>query len=88
MTVNYFFSRNVQHHYRDMSCRPCSMDNMTVKATCFCKSCEDPEPLCEECAKQHTRFQICKDHEICQDIKYFQETESSIWYTIKHDTCI
>lgn len=54
-----------------MICFPCSNDSIEVQATHFCKSCEDPEPLCEICAKQHTRHRMAKGHEICAEITEF-----------------
>lgn len=49
-------------------CYPCSRDSLKIKATSFCKTCDDPEPLCEACAKQHTRQKIAKDHEISRNM--------------------
>lgn len=42
--------------------------------------CDDPEPLCDECAKQHSRQKICRDHEMCKDIQEFLNSRSNIWY--------
>lgn len=42
--------------------------------------CDDPEPLCVECAKQHTRQKICREHEMCKDIQEFLNSRSKIWY--------
>lgn len=30
-----------------MTCVPCSIENVQVKAAYFCQTCENPEPLCE-----------------------------------------
>lgn len=51
-----------------------------IKATHFCKTCEDPEPFCESCAKQHTRQKICKDHEICGDMNDYPQQVAKPWY--------
>lgn len=50
---------------------------MKTKGTHFCKTCEDPEPLCDNCARQHTRHKLFRDHEICdaiEEIKNYQES--------------
>lgn len=52
-------------------CDPCLNDDKKVTATHFCETCEDPEPLCELCAKQHTRQKAFKDHEISTNIHKF-----------------
>lgn len=45
--------------------------NIQTEATSFCKTCEDPELLCKDCATQHTRQRETKEHEICSDIDQF-----------------
>lgn len=58
---------------KELTCVPCSFENKPVKATYFCQSCKDPEPLCETCATQHTRQKLTRGHEIVRDIwKYFK----------------
>lgn len=47
-----------------IECDPCSNEGTKGKATHICKTCEDPEPLCETCAKQHTRQKAFRDHEL------------------------
>lgn len=44
---------------------------MSTEADRFCKSCQDPEPMCETCAKEHTRHKASRDHEICLDLVQF-----------------
>lgn len=63
-----------------MECDPCFIENIHVKATHFCKTCDDPEPLCDECAKQHTRQKICRDHEMCKNLLEFLRFRSKNWY--------
>lgn len=46
---------------------------MKVTAKHFCKTCEDPEPLCEICAKQHTRQRALKAHELSGNIHDFPQ---------------
>lgn len=55
---------------------------MHVEATLFCKTCEDPEPLCENCAKHHTLQKITRNHEMCGDILKFQKPNPITWYVI------
>ena len=52
-------------------CDPCLLGDVTSEATGFCKTCNDPEPLCRVCAVMHTRQKATKDHEICDDMKQF-----------------
>lgn len=54
-----------------IACIPCSYDKLDVKATHFCKTCEDPEPLCESCAKQHIRQKVAYNHKICEGMTDF-----------------
>lgn len=63
-----------------MLCIPCSNDSKEVQATHFCKTCEDPEPLCEMCANQHNRHKVSKDHEICPDIEEYPDPQQNIRY--------
>lgn len=63
-------------HEKEVECDPCFIENIHVKATHFCKTCVDPEPLCEECAKQHTRQKTCRNHELCKDVEEFVKFQS------------
>lgn len=53
---------------KKLTCVPCSFENIQVKAAYFCQTCEDPEPLCETCAAQHTRQKLARGHEIAKNI--------------------
>lgn len=55
-------------------------DNLQVKATHFCKTCEDPEALCGACAKQHTRQKLFREHQLCGEIQDFSQHLQSIGY--------
>lgn len=58
---------------KELTCVPCSFENVQVKAAYFCHTCKDPEPLCETCSTQHTRQKLTRGHEIYKDIwKYFK----------------
>lgn len=53
----------------DIFCDPCLNANLKNKATHFCKTCDSPDPLCKDCAQQHTRQKLSRNHELCEDIK-------------------
>lgn len=50
-------------------CVPCTFKKLRNEATRFCKTCEDPEPMCETCAEHHTLQQISRNHELSADIQ-------------------
>lgn len=54
-------------------CNPCFSENLQVQATHFCKTCDEPELLCELCAKHHTKQKLFKDHELSKVIGDFQK---------------
>lgn len=62
---------SVEAYRDDKNCNPCFYGNIIVRATHFCRTCEDPEPLCENCSTQHVRHKISRHHQICEDIKEF-----------------
>ena len=49
-------------------CNPCLFGDEQIEATHYCMTCEDPEPLCEACAQQHTRHKASRHHEINDDL--------------------
>ena len=49
-------------------CEPCHYGKIENITTCFGKTCEVPEPLCEICSQQHTRHKETRGHEICYDM--------------------
>lgn len=61
------------HSHKEVyiECDPCLNDGTKVTASHFCKTCVDPEPLCETCAKQHTRQKAFRDHEVSGNINKF-----------------
>lgn len=65
------FDFNFQRDRDDINCNPCFYGNIIVRATHFCRTCEDPEPLCENCSTQHVRHKISRHHQICENIKEF-----------------
>lgn len=64
----------------DIECEPCLNDAQKITATHFCKTCEDPEPLCESCAKQHSRQKAFRDHELSRNIREFKNHASNKRY--------
>nr|XP_022290966.1 uncharacterized protein LOC111102491 isoform X2 [Crassostrea virginica] len=61
-------NRKEERHKKQIFCDPCLCGDKQIKATHFCKTCEDPEPLCEVCAQQHTRHKASRHHEISNDL--------------------
>lgn len=59
-------------------CDSCVFENIKSKATHFCKTCEDPEPLCNKCAQQHLRHNLCRNHEICDDIEELHDIKVAV----------
>lgn len=54
---------------KEFLCGPCLCAKIQIKATKFCKTCEDPEPLCESCSQHHYRQKATRGHNICDDFK-------------------
>lgn len=59
----------------EIGCIPCSLVNLHVKATQFCKTCKDPELLCGNCAKHRILQKITRNHEMCEDILQFPKPD-------------
>lgn len=60
-----------------LKCTTCAIDNKNNDATSFCLKCQDPEPMCDRCARRHIRKRKRKnqDHEICRDLHKFGTQE-------------
>lgn len=78
----YLISFSDSDIMKETLCEPCSTENLRIQATNFCKTCEDPEALCDNCAKQHTKQKYCKNHEMCKDMEKFRNREPTLWYFI------
>lgn len=65
---------------KQIACEPCSTEDTQVPATHFCKTCDDPEPLCETCAKHHTKQKQSRNHEICRDMREYRINEQNERY--------
>lgn len=72
-----FCSKNKETGY---VCELCFNENKQITATHFCKTCNDPEPLCEACAKEHIRQKISKDHSLSDEIEDFHQSKANVWY--------
>lgn len=64
-----------QRDQKDILCGPCLYVDIKTKATRYCKTCDDSEPLCNDCAKQHTRQKSSRDHELGDDIRTFYDNQ-------------
>ncbi|XP_062621819.1 uncharacterized protein LOC134283381 [Saccostrea cucullata] len=53
------------------NCSLCTLNGEHRAASCFCTSCEIPEPLCDECSRHHIRQRNMRDHSLSTDIKAF-----------------
>lgn len=79
LLFSYSYSVDLEHE-EDLACEPCLNGDKKVKATDFCKTCEDPEPLCAYCAKQHTRQRAFKEHKLSGHIHQFPKHPSNKRY--------
>lgn len=70
INFKYFSENGIDER---MLCEPCFSENQQVEAAHFCKTCDDPELLCETCAKHHTKQKPFKDHELSYVIGDFQK---------------
>ena len=71
-------SSEQQQTERQIYCDPCLFGNVKTEATRFCKTCLDPEPLCEVCAQLHTRQKATKNHMMCEDIRQFPNLQDAL----------
>lgn len=72
------FYRTKERHEKQIFCHPCLCGDKQIKATHFCETCEDPEPLCEVCAQQHTRHKASRNHKIRDDLKQLSNLEDTL----------
>ena len=59
-----------------ISCKSCFRETITAEATKCCKTCKDPEPLCDVCAQRHTLKEGNKEHEMTDDLQQFFDPNS------------
>lgn len=67
--------RGNQMEHLDIYCNPCRNGDLIKKATLFCKTCNVPEPLCKDCAAQHTRHKLCRNHKLCDEMDEFSNVQ-------------
>lgn len=67
-----------QTDQEDIFCDPCLYEDVKTKATHYCKTCDFSEPLCNDCAKQHTRQKLSRDHEMCNNIGEFHNNQKDL----------
>lgn len=58
-------------------CSLCHRDTITSEATKWCKTCKDPEPLCDHCAQRHTLMEANEGHQMAVDLQQFFKTRTS-----------
>ena len=63
--------RDISQPRNQISCKPCLRDTITAEATKRCRTCKDPEPLCDVCAKRHTLMEANKGHQMTADLQQF-----------------
>lgn len=72
---------------KQIFCEICTTDALPVQATHFCKTCEDPDPLCENCVHRHLKEMLSKNHEICCFIKDFRKSRNKYGNQILCEIC-
>lgn len=78
-SITFFFCfSESQSKLSEILCDPCLFENLNTKATHFCKTCEDLEPLCDKCAQEHKRHKLCRDHELCDTLEEFINSQVSM----------
>ena len=62
-----FLCRHNKRLQERILCDSCKYDNVQTEATVFCKTCKEPDPLCDDCGQLHTRQRATRGHELCDD---------------------
>ncbi|XP_062586611.1 uncharacterized protein LOC134248210 [Saccostrea cucullata] len=67
---NHMISKDIANLPKndELFCKPCTTEGGKTQADSFCKDCDEPEPLCRECARQHIKQRQFRHHSICDDI--------------------
>ena len=63
---------------KTIQCKICVDEKREIEATRVCKTCEVPEPLCDDCAKKHTKQKAIRAGEMhlfvdLENIKPYQK---------------
>ena len=61
-------------------CEPCVILERRTDATKFCKTCEDQETFCDNCAQHHICHKATRNHEICDDLGQLSKSHSASDY--------
>ena len=56
-------------------CEACQFERRDTRATKFCMSCDVPEPLCKDCARQHNHHKATRGQKICDDIEQIRSLQ-------------
>lgn len=79
--IYFYFLRVDEQQELDILCAYCfRYEKEQVAATSFCKTCENPDPMCEACSKYHIRQELSKSHKICGDIDKFPKRSKQTRY--------
>lgn len=61
-------SYDIQQLRKTVLCEPCSFEKKEKNATHFCQDCEEPEPMCYQCATEHLKQRSGRGHCLCDNI--------------------
>lgn len=62
---------------KEIQCAPCLRKNTQVRATQFCKTCNNSEPLCDVCSQHHTSQNGHENHELSEDYEECNSPEET-----------
>lgn len=68
----------VSESYCKYKCGSCEYENKDKNATGFCLTCEEPEPLCDECSLQHLKQKLTRNHTLCNDLSKYGESRNFV----------
>ncbi|XP_062572462.1 uncharacterized protein LOC134234415 [Saccostrea cucullata] len=63
---------------KTLYCVPCKYENLDKTATCFCLTCNDPEPMCQECTSQHLKQKQSRNHKVCYELEKYGTVKNAI----------
>lgn len=62
------FCSKIMKPDEQLFCGTCTVLKRQTEATTFCKTCQDPEPLCGSCAQHHICQKATRGHVLCDDL--------------------
>lgn len=68
----------VSETYSMYKCGSCEYENKDKNATGFCLTCEEPEPLCDECSLQHLKQKLTRNHTLSNDLSKYGECRNFV----------